>query len=182
MEYQLLSNYGSYFFLESYTDSSTLPPTGTFMLTSMIDCSVGEVTKDVKTYRTLDGNGWESVASLGQSISEFDLNFVREGTGDVYDGTAGSTTYTKLKKWVEDASKNGCQNVPKWLVEVIPRGDGSYEGNCYSVYYFKWNGGKRDPETGQEYSITLKPFGPVIPVTVTRTESGGTVTWSFAKI
>lgn len=182
MDYSLLSNYDSHFFLENYTDSNTVPSTGTFELNGVTDCGVGEISKDVKTYRTLNGNGWESVASLGQSISEFDINLVREGTGDAYDGTAGSTTYTKLKKWVLDAVAQAGSNAPKCLIEVIPRGDNTYEGNCYYVYPSKWNGGKKDTETGQEYSITVKPFGPMVPVTVTKTVSSETTTWSFAKI
>ena len=182
MEHALLSNYDSHFFLENYTDSNTVPSNGTFELNGITDCSVGEITKDVKTYRTLNGDGWESVASLGQSISEFDISLVREGTGDVYDGTAGSSTFTKLKKWFLDATAHGGSNAPKCLIEVIPRGDNDYEGNCYYVYPSKWNGGKKDTETAQEYSITVKPFGPVVPITVTKSTSGGTTTWSFAKI
>ena len=127
-------------------------------------------------YRTLDGNGWESVAALGQAQGDMTLNFLRAGTGDTFDGTAGSTTYSTLKNWVMNSVAQGGQTSPKCIILVRPRGT-AYEGVCYYVIPKSFADGEIG-ENGQEFSVTVTPFGPPVPVTVTK----GSGTWSFAAV
>lgn len=180
-DYFTLSNFGVRYFLEAYTDSNTVPATGTNEMDGVISCTLGEVTKDIKRYKTLNGNGWDVVAALGQSQGDGSFDLVRLGEGDAYDGTAGTSTYTKLKKWFMDSAAEGGSVAPKTIVEVVPRGDGDYEGTVYYVIPNKWGAGRKDTETGQEYNFTVTPFGPQVPVTVTHTVSQGVETWTFAK-
>ena len=176
-EYFVLSNYDTHLFLAKYTDSATIPSSGT-ELTGVLPFTPPTVDKEVRKYRTLDGNGWESVAALGQAQGDMTLNFLRTGTGDTYDGTAGSTTYSTLKNWVMNSVAQGGQTSPKCIILVRPRGT-AYEGVCYYVIPKSFADGEIG-ENGQEFSVTVTPFGPPVPVTVTVTKGSGT--WSFAAV
>lgn len=174
-EYFVLSNYDTHLFLADYTDSATIPASGT-ELTNVLPFTPPTVDKEVKKYRTLDGNGWESVAALGQTQGDMTLNFLRAGTGDPFTGAAGSTTYATLKNWVLNSVAQGGQTSPKCIILVRPRGT-AYEGVCYYVIPKSFADGEIG-ENGQEFSATVTPFGPPVPVTVTKTEGA----WSFAKV
>jgi hypothetical protein len=185
-EYFVLSNFGVRYFLKDYVDSDTVPASATVAdeITSIISCDIGKLNKDSTTYRTLSGNGWESVATLGNSLDEGTFDCVREGTGGIYDGTVGTTSYQKLKNWLMKATSNAGVESPKCIVEVLPRGNNTYEGTCFYVVPSNWGPGTKDTETGQEYSFSVKPFGPPCPVTVTYTPAAGETpeSWAFTKI
>lgn len=174
-EYFVLSNFDTHLFLADYTDSATVPTNGT-ELTNVLPFTPPSIDKDVKKYRTLDGNGWESVAALGQAQGDMTLNFLRAGTGDLFDGKTGATTYSTLKSWVWNSTAQGGQTAPKCIVLVRPRGTG-YEGVCYYVIPKSFADGEIG-ENGQEFSVVVSPFGPPVPVTVTKTGS----TWAFAAV
>lgn len=181
-EYFVMSNFGVRYFKLAYTDSDTVPGTATAddEITSVISCDLGSFTKENTKYRTLNSNGWESIATLGNTAEDGTFECVREGTGGVYDGTAGSTTYTKIKDWFMKATAGAGKESPACIIEVVPRGgsDGEeYEGTCYFVVPNQWTPGTKDTETGQEYSFTVSPFGPPIPITVSEADG----TWTFAK-
>lgn len=186
-EYFTLSNFGVRYFLKDYTDSDTVPAAAgpSDELDSVLSADIGSFSKDVKAYKPLNGNGWDIIASLGQSQDDASFDLVRTGTGDAYVGTAGSSTYTKLRKWFMDAAAQGGNNSPKCIVEVVPRGGSTpaYEGTCFYVVPKNWGPGAKDTDTGQEYSITVSPFGPPQPVTVTHTPAAGSTpeSWAFAK-
>lgn len=182
-EYFVLSNFGVRYFMEAYTDSSTVPATGTNELKDILSCNLGAITKDTKKYKTLGGNGWDSIAPLGQGQDDATFEAIRGGTGDVYAGAAGTSTYTKVRDWVMKSTAQGGSVSPKCVIEVVPRGDNTYEGTLYYVIPAKWGPGKKDTETGQEYTFDVSPFGPQVPVTVTYTPAAGETpeSWAFAK-
>lgn len=182
-EYFALSNFGVRYFLETYTDSNTVPASGTNEIKDVIGCNLGGITKDVKKYKPLNGNGWSINSVLGQDQADATFEAIRTGTGDAYTGAAGTSTYTKLKDWVMKSTALGGETSPKCIIEVIPRGNNVFEGTCYYVTPAKWTPGKRDTETGQEYSFDVTPFGPPVPVTVTYTAAVGETpeSWAFAK-
>ena len=72
---------------------------------------------------------------------------------------------------------------PACIIEVVPRGNGTYEGICYYVIPNQWIPGTKDTETGQEYSFSVTPFGPQVPVKVTYTPAVEATpeSWSFTK-
>lgn len=183
-EYFLLSNFGVRYFKLDYTDSSTVPSSATASdeITGVISCNIGGFEKSNTKYRTLNGSGWESVAPLGQSTNDGEFSCVREGTGGVYTGSAGSTTYTRMKDWFMSAAKVGGKTAPACIIEVVPRGgsaDEEYEGTCYYSIPNAWTPGTKDTETGQEYSFSVSVFGPQVPLKVTY--SGETDTFTFTK-
>ena len=182
-DYFVLSNFGVRYFLEDYTDSDTVPASGTNELKGILSCSLGGVTKDTKKYRTLGGNGWESIAPLGQAQEDATFEAIREGSGDVYAGAAGTSTYTKVRDWYMKSAATGGQIAPKCIIEVVPRGNNTYEGTCYYVIPTKWTPGTKDDQSGQEYSFEVSPFGPQVPVTVTYTPAQGATpeSWAFAR-
>jgi hypothetical protein len=182
-EYFVMSNFGVRYFFEAYTDSSTVPATGTKEIMDVLTNNLGQITKDTKKYKTLGGNGWDTVAALGQAQEDATFECVRGGTGDIYDGDAGTSTYTMIKDWFMKATAQGGIASAKCIVEVLPRGNGTFEGTCYYVVPSKWAPGKRDTETGQEYNFDITPFGPQVPVTVTYTPAVGETpeSWAFAK-
>lgn len=182
-EYFVLSNFGVKYFMETYVDTDTVPATGTNEIKDILNCTLGEVTKDVKRYKTLGGNGWDSLATLGQSQEDATFDCIRSGSGDAYDGTAGTSSYTKIRDWFMKSTAQGGQTSPKVIIEVIPRADGVFEGTAFYVVPSKWAPGTRDTETGQEYSFDVTPFGPQVAVDVTYTAPvGGTPeSWAFAK-
>lgn len=185
-EYFILSNFGVKYFLKDFVDSDTVPASATAAdeITSILSCDIGKLNKENTKYRTLGGNGWEAVATLGNTAEDGTFECVREGTGGVYDGTAGSTSYQKIKNWFMKATAGAGVESPKCIVEVIPRGNNTYEGTCYYVVPNNWGPGTKDTETGQEYSFSVTTFGPPCPVTVTHTPAAGETpeSWSFVKV
>lgn len=188
VDYFVLSNFGTRYFLLNYVDSDTVPSSGALAdeITSVISCDIGTFTKENTKYRTLNGNGWESVATLGNSSEDATFECLREGTGGVYQGQEGTDTYTRLKDWFMKATAGAGKASPRCIVEVLPRGgtgNSEYEGTCYFVIPNQWSPGTRDTETGQEYSFTVTPFGPQIPLVVTHTPASGAnpESFSFAK-
>ena len=188
VDYFVLSNFGVRYFLLNYTDSDTVPASAgpADEITSVISCDIGQFSKENTKYRTLNSNGWESIATLGNTAEDGTFECVREGTGDVYSGAAGTSSYTRIKDWFLKATAGAGKQSPKCIVEVVPRGGSGtteYEGTCYFVVPNQWTPGTKDTETGQEYSFTVSPFGPQIPVTVTHTPAQGDTPekWAFAK-
>lgn len=188
VDYFVLSNFGVRYFKLDYTDSDTVPTQAgpDDEITSVLSCDLGQFTKENTKYRTLNSNGWESVAPLGNSSEDGTFECIREGTGGVYTGEAGTTTYTKMKDWFMKATAGAGKASPAVIVEVVPRGGtgtNEYEGTCYFVIPNQWTPGTKDTETGQEYSFSVTPFGPQIPVTVTYTAPSGETpeSWAFAK-
>lgn len=185
-EYFVLSNFGVRYFMTDYVNSDSIPATvgPENEITSVISCDLGKFTKDNKKYRTLNSNGWESIAPLGQSSDDATFQCVREGVGDAYTGAAGTTTFQKIKKWFMDATKVGGATAAKVITEIIPRGQSNgspvYEATCYYVTAANWEPGTKDTETGQEYGFTVSPFGPQTPCTVEYTPAAGTTPESFA--
>lgn len=183
-DYFVLSNFGVRYFISEYVDSDTVPSTAGDEITSVISCDLGKFSKDNKKYRTLNSNGWESVAPLGQASDDATFQCVREGTGDPYVGTVGTSTFNRIKKWFMDACKAGGSTSAKCIVEVVPRGESSgspiFEGTCYYCLPANWEPGTKDTETGQEYGFTVSPFGPQTPLTVTYTPAAGSTPESFA--
>ena len=181
-EYFILSNFGVRYFMKDYVDSDPANMSGLSSgmdeITSVLSCDLGPFSKDVKKYRTLNGNGWESIAPLGQSSDDATFECVREGTGAPYVGADGVTTYQRIKNWFMNSTKNGGETTAKYIYEVIPRGNGSYEGTCYCVIPNKWTPGTKDTETGQEFQFTVSPFGPQTPCEVSYNSSNDTFTFA----
>lgn len=181
VDYFVLSNFGIRYFIDDFTNTDTVPSSAGSAkeITSVLSCDIGGFSKDVKKYRALNSNGWESIASLGQSQDDATFDCVREGTGDPYTGSAGSSTYTKIKDWFMKATAQGGANSPKCIIEVIPRGSGQFEGTCYYCIPNNWKPGTKDTDSGQEYSFTVSPFGAPVPLAVSY--DSGTDTFSFLK-
>lgn len=189
VDYFVLSNFGVRYFMSEYVDSDTVPGEGTAQneLGSIISCDGGAFTKENTKYRTLNSSGWESVAALGNTADDLTFECIREGTGAVYAGTDGTTTYQKIKNWFMLATSGAGESKPKCIVEVTPRkGQGAegYEGTCYYVIPNQWSPGTRDTETGQEFSFTVTPFGPQTPLAVTYTPAAGETPekFTFTKV
>lgn len=182
-DYTCLSYFGCHYFLMDYQKVGVIPgkATGADEINDVISCTLGTFKKEVKKYRTLNSNGWEKSVSLGQSQDDGAFECIRTGAGNPYIGEAGTDTYTKIKDWFMKATSNGGKLSPKVVVEVLPRGD-AFEGTCYYVTPLDWTPGKRDTESGQEYSFTLSVFGPPVPVKVTVSDVEGVETWAFSDI
>lgn len=171
-EYFIMSYFGTRYFMFDYTDSDTIPTDSADgqEITSVISCDIGSFTKENTKYRTLNGNGWESIAPLGNSSEDATFECVREGTGGVYGAAAPTSTYAIIKQWFMEATAGAGKGSPKAIVEIIPRGGAgaeAYEGSCYFVVPNQWTPGNKDTETGQEYSFSVSPFGPQIPLVAT---------------
>lgn len=178
VNYFALSNFDTHVFFEAFTDTDTIPTQGTHELEGCISENLGQVTKDIQTYKTLDGNGWDTIVSLGQSQAEATLSFIRTGTGNIYTGQGeGDSTYTTLKNWSDNSTAQGGSNAPMCLVEVLPRGTG-YEGTCYYVVPTSFTPNERNTTDGQLFDVGVQPFGPPVPVVVTKGEDG---IFTFAK-
>lgn len=168
VEYFALSNFGVRLWFEAYVNSDAVPSTGTHELEGCLSENLGGITKDVQTYKPLNGNGWDTIVSLGQSQAEATLSFIRTGTGDVYTGEGeGESAYTTLKKWVDNATQAGGSNAPMCIVETVPRGNGTYEGTCYYVVPTSFTPGERNTTDGQLFDVGVQPFGPPVAVEVT---------------
>ncbi len=185
-DYFVLSNFGVRYFIKDYVDSDTVPASATVEdeITSIISCDLGTFNKENTKYRTLNSNGWEFVAPLGNSTEDGTFECVREGTGGIYQGGPGTTTYQKIKDWFLKATAGAGVASPKCIIEIIPRGDSNIEGTCYYVIPNQWAPGTKDTETGQEYSFSVTPFGPQVPITVSHTPASGDdpETWTFTKV
>lgn len=183
-EYFLLSNFGVRYFMTDYENSAVVPASvgAADEITSVLSCDLGSFSKEVKKYRTLNGNGWESIAPLGQSSDDATFECVREGVGNPYVGTDGVTTYQKIKNWFMNSTKNGGETTPKVIVEIVPRGGtpDAFEGTAYYVIPNNWKPGTKDTETGQEYSFTVSPFGPQKPLSVSYNAANDTFSISEA--
>lgn len=183
--YTVLSNFGVRYFLctlEEGAAASATKTSGTIKIatdnklitaaqdllaadeiTDVLSCSVGEFSKDVKTFKTLAGDGWDSAVSLGQALSEGNISLIRTGTGDKFTGAAAGSTYNRLRAWMMDAAATGGSNAPKALVEVVPRGGTDYEATVYRCCPTSFDPGERNTSDGQEYSISVQPFGNPVP-------------------
>lgn len=179
--YFVLSNFDTHYFMTDFTNTDTIPDSvdATKELDGVLSADIGKFNKENTKYRTLNGNGWESIAVLGNTNQDGSFNMIREGTGDPYTGTAGTSTYTKLKDWFMKATASGGVASPKCIVEVLPRGGETYEGVVYYVVPNEWGPGTRDTETGQEYTFSVSVFGPSVPVTVAY--DSGEIKWTLSK-
>lgn len=183
-EYLTLSSFGTHLFLSDYVDSDTIPSSVSEddEIMGVLDENLGSFTKDTAKYRTLNGNGWESVVSLGQSAEDATLNMIRQGTGNVFTGTAGQDTYTRLKSWYYNATSDAGTGSPKVLTEIVPRGGtgaNQWEATCYYVLPTSWDNGDKNTSDGQLYSITVAQFGPSVPVQATYVPASGDTKASF---
>lgn len=183
-DYFYLSNFGVRYLLSDFVNTDTIPQTLNVdnELQGLVSCTLGEINKEVTKKRTLNGNGWEVAAVLGNSQGDGTFEAVRLGTGNAYVGAAGTDTYTKLRHWFMEATKDAGRGSPKVVTEIIPRGD-VYEGTVYYVIPTNWGPGSKDTENGQEYSFTVTPFGPPVPVKVTHTPASGdnAESWTIEK-
>lgn len=184
-DYFVLSNFGVRYFIKPYTDSDTIPESANANdeITSVLSCDLGTFTKENTKYRTLNSNGWEAVAPLGNSTEDGTFECIREGTGGAYVGESGDTTYQRMKDWFMKATSGAGVASPKCIIEVVPRGNDTFEGTCYYVIPNQWSPGTKDTETGQEYSFSVTPFGPQTPVAVTHNVATGETpeSWAFTK-
>lgn len=182
-EYFLLSNFGVRYFMGTFVDSETVPTDSSAMdeITSVISCNIGVFTKETAKYRTLNGSGWESVAPLGQSSEDGEFECIREGTGGVWTGKAGESTFSKVKNWFFEATKGGGSTASKVIVEVVPRGENQYEGTAYMCIPSKFDPATKDTESGQTYNFSVTPFGPQIPLTVTYSDTDDKFTFAKAS-
>lgn len=186
----VLSDFGTIYLMTGYTDSNTVPETLTNAaeLDGVLSCSpVGAVTKSNATYKVLNGDGWDSIATLGNSQDDLTLECIRTGTAGVYDGTDGTSTYTRIKNWFMNATQNAGVQSPKCLIELLPRGGASgtaseYEATLVYVVPNSWNPGDRNTDSGQEFSFTVTPFGPVVPLSVVKSVEGSVTTYTFTKV
>jgi hypothetical protein len=184
----VLSNFDTHVFIGNYTDNTTVPASAN-ELEDVINFSGGTITKDKKTYKTLTNDGWDSIAMLGQSVDDIQINLIRQAKGTYTNGATGTDAYTVLRKWF-DASVSAaatqsdlCKNV------IIARkrlnatsGQPEYEGLMYHVTPSAFTDGDADPDNGQEFNVTLAVFQAPVHITVTKSESQGVVSWAFAAI
>lgn len=180
--YFVSSNFGVRYFLLAFTNTSTIPASASTSdeITGVLSADIGTFNKENTKYRTLNGNGWESIAPLGNAAEDITFECIREGTGNPYIGVAGNDSYTKLKNWFMTATSNAGQQSPMCIIEVLPRGGSDYEGTLYYVIPNQWAPGTRDTETGQEYSFSVSPFGPQVPIKVIYTPSPEG--WKFTAV
>lgn len=190
-EYFVLSNYGVRYFMTDYTDSSSIPASvsPTDELFSIISADIGTFSKENTKYRTLNSNGWEAIATLGNAAEDGTFSCIREGTGGVYAGSPGDTTYQKIKNWFMLATSGAGIATPKCIIELIPRtftGNvvSVYEGTCYYVVPNSWTPQAKDTESGQLFDFTVSLFGPQSPLTVEYTPASGDTpeSWTLTKV
>lgn len=173
-KYMSLSNYGYHLFIENFESSDIVPSEGTKEVKGILSVNIGGVSKDIQTYRTLDGEGYESIVSLGQALAEGSINCLRTGVNSVYTGEEGDSAYQYFRKWMDEATANGGVNAERAIVEVVPRGE-SYEGTVYYCVPVNFQPGEKSTDGGQTFSLSVKPFGKSVPVKVS--ESDGTFTF-----
>lgn len=185
----VLSNFGVRYFM--YTDaeyafddkSSSLLSTAGEEIESVLSCDIGGLTKENTKYRTLNSDGWESVAVLGNTAEDGTFECLREGQGTTYTGT--QDTFSKIKKWFLEATSSAGKAASRVIVEVVPRGTSSsgnvYEATAYHVIPNTWTPGTKDTETGQEYSFTVTPFDKPEILSVAESEEGNKTIFTFTK-
>lgn len=175
IDVQVLSNFGVRYFLTTTAPTTTLADVTANEIKDVLSCNPGSINKDVKTFKTLNGGGWDSAVSLGQSLSEGNMSLIRTGQGDVFDGDDESSTYNKLKTWVYKATAEGGANAERYLIEVVPRGKSAgsavYEGTAYHVVPTAFDPGEKNTSDGQEYSINFQGYGEPTPLQVEVTGS-----------
>ena len=190
-DYSVISNYGVRYFLLTTTDAlatgenalkTDLQLLTSDELTDVLSANLGEISKDVKTFKTLNGGGWDSAVPLGQSVSEGSMNLIRVGEGNY--SSSGTTSYDKLRKWVTDATSTGGSTSAKVLVEVVPRGTEAnsggtgthpiYDANAYLVTPTKFNPGERNTDNGQEFDISFQEYGAPMTSNAYSTLAAGT--------
>lgn len=174
MEYLLASWFGCRYFLFDYT-KDTVPEASTpeSELIGLTSASLGSISNLVSTYRTLNSNGYVSVANAGKEHDDATLDFVR----------TDESTYNRIRTWVEETKPNSGNSNARILIEVVPKpmaGDGSYEGTMYTVMGKKLTPGPRNTDDGQTFSVTVTPFGPPVHLTVTYRQE--TDTFAFSKV
>lgn len=181
VDVQVLSNFGvRYFLIDVKTiDSATgVTVSDSDEINDVLSCNPGTINKDVKTFKTLNGGGWDSAVSLGQSLGEGNMSLIRTGHGNPFEGGADSSsaTYNKLKAWVYNATRDGGTNAEKLLIEIVPRGKVSenyvYEGTAYHVVPTNFDPGERNTTDGQEYSINFQGYGEPQPLDVAVSGAG----------
>ena len=181
----ILSNFDTHIFLGDIPTDKKAPANSGTEIENIINYQPGEINKDTKTYRTLTNDGWESIAVLGQAIGDITISCIRPADGQ-YTGSAdtGTTNYEVLRKWFDGSLGASSGSAAKRIIVVIPRESSGrvYEGMQYNVIPKTFSDGDKDPDLGQEFSVTLAAFGAPIPCSVTKTPSqtpGGDPTWSF---
>lgn len=184
----VLSNFDTHVFLGTYTDATTVPASGT-ELEDVINFGGGAINKDKKTYKTLTNDGWDSIAMLGQSVEDLTISLIRQAKGVYTNGSSGSDAYTTLRKWFDKSMSAAAAqgDLCKNLIVARKRLNSStgaveYEGIMYHVTPASFTEGDADPENGQEFNVSLAVFQAPVHITVTRSESQGVVSWSFAAI
>ena len=200
-EYNVLSNFGVRYFLMDLQEGAAAAASAvsgsilvtadnklitaaqslldTKEITDVLSCNPGTIDKDMKKFRTLNGDGWESAVALGQSISEGSMDLIRTGQGNAYTGLSGATaTYNRLRDWVLQSAAQGGAQAGKALVEVVPRGYSGatpvYEATVYRVVPTSFNPGEKNTSDGQEYGISFQTFGGPIAATPTASAVAGT--------
>lgn len=185
----VLSNFGVRYFMytdDEYvfnTEGNSLSSTAGEEIESVLSCDIGGLTKENTKYRTLNSDGWESVAVLGNTAEDGTFECLREGQGTTYTGT--QDTFSKIKKWFLEATSSAGKAASRVIVEVVPRGtSGSnnvYEATAYHVIPNTWTPGTKDTETGQEYSFTVTPFDKPEILSVEESEEENKTTFTFTK-
>ena len=194
-DYSVLSNFGVRYFLLTTDDAlasggaalkSDLQLSSGVELTDVLSASLGEISKDVKTFKTLNGGGWDSAVPLGQSVSEGSMNLIRVGEGNYSPG--GTSTYDRLRNWVTAATSTGGSTSAMVIVEVVPRGTEAntgttgthpiYDATGYLVTPTKFNPGERNTDNGQEFDISFQAYEAPMTSNAYSTIAAGT---AFSK-
>lgn len=185
-DYSVLSNFGVRYFLEPMvagspddrvtTDNQNFKTNAKlkteYEITDVLSCNVGEINKDVKTFKTLNGDGWDSAVPLGQNMSEGNMSLIRTGTGAY--SSSGTATFDRLRKWMLESAQAGGSTAARCLVEVVPRGGTVYEATGYIVVPTKFNPGEKNTSDGQEYDISFQAYGaPIIATSVATSSTSG---------
>lgn len=188
-DFTVLSNFGVRYFLMDFVESSTAVSgkvaingeelASSFQCTNelldVLSCNPGAITKDIKRFKTLNGGGWDSAVSLGQSVGAGSLSLIRTGMGNVFGATGSNDTFNTLKSWIYGATANGGSNAPKALIEIVPRGGTSYEATIYRCVPTEFNPGSRTTSDGQEYGIGFQTMGAPIKGVATLSSGAFTV-------
>lgn len=170
-----LSNFGYHLFVEPFENSDTIPASLSHEVSGILSVDLGGITKNVQAYHTLDGNGFETVVSLGQAVDDGVISCLRTGEGDIYlNEEIEGSAFSYFSKWIDESTEQGGANSERWLVEVVPRGTG-YEAKAYAVIPQNFKPGTKSADGGQTFSLTVKPFGRPVPVKVTESEGKFTI-------
>ena len=185
----ILSNFDTHLMLSDYKQTLDSTKIDAVEYEDIINIDLGEITKDVKQYKTLTNDGWDSLAVLGQSIGDITIEFVRNMKG-VYIGSSdeGTTPYEVFKKWYDSSLSAAAGTQKKNLYIAKPRyvdlgspavATKKYEIDCYHVIPKNWTPGPIDPDNGQTFSITLAAFGAPQQATEKSGSSHSSGTWEI---